>query len=231
MISPLLVILLLLIIIFCFMYINKNRCYNKIHVYLISLPKHIERRQNFEKYYKGEYEYIEAINGNDNKDTELFKNWGCLKSNGNTGTKALQLSNCKIFEDAIKNNYEWIIIFEDDAEPVKKFDKKIQNVINSKYPDSCIIYLDARNEKGEGVIPSCCTAGILYHNSVFKLLAKELNPLTGVYRQDYKDKQKNIIKTNDCLFDFFLANLISHYNIKTSSEPMVHSGRFDSTIN
>jgi hypothetical protein len=225
MILLLLIVFIILLISFSLYAYNKR---NNVHAYLISLPKNIERRQNFEKYYKGDYEYIEAIDATTSKYTDLFKNWGCLKPDGNNGAKALQLSNCKIFDDAIKKNYTWIVIFEDDAEPVQNFNEQINYLINIKYRDSPVIYLDARNKMGEGVRPGCCLAGVLYHKSVFHLLSKELNPLTSSYMQNYNYKPKKIVTSNDCIFDYLLANLLEYYNIKTSSEPIVYSDRFES---
>ena len=99
-----------------------------------------------------------------------------------------------------------------------------------KYSDSRIIYLDDRNIQGDGVIPGCCLSCMLYHNSVFHLLANELNPEKSIYHKNYKNKTKKIVDDNDCLNDFYLANLISEYKIKTSSEPIVVSGKFISTL-
>jgi len=199
-----------------------------IHVYLISLPKNTERRINFEKKYKGKYDYVPAVDGGANKDTDLFKNWSCL-TDGHAGTKGLQMSNVKIFQDAIKKGYEWILIFEDDAEPPGDFDFIVLETIK-KYPDSRVIYLDNRNKGGDGFIPGCCTSCLLYHNSVFELLARELNPETSLYMKDYANKPKEIVQHTDCLFDWFLANTLAHYNIKTSSEPLVASDGFKSDI-
>jgi len=202
---------------------------NNIHVYLISLPKNADRRENFEKFYKGKYQYFEAVNGSELKGTNVNNIWNCLPPDGHYGYKGLQLSNMKIFEDAIKNNYEWIVIFEDDAEPPKDFNNKLMKIMK-KYSDSRVIYLDARNSGGDGVIPGCCTACVLYHKSVFILLAQELNPEKSIYMQDYKNKTKKIINDNVCLYDWYLANLLSHYKIKTSSEPIVISDKIGSTI-
>jgi hypothetical protein len=99
-----------------------------------------------------------------------------------------------------------------------------------KYSDSRIIYLDNRNIQGDGVIPGCCTSCMLYHKSVFHLLANELNPEKSIYNKNYKNKTKKIVNNNDCLYDWYLANLIAEYKIKTSSQPIVFSGNFNSTI-
>jgi hypothetical protein len=102
--------------------------------------------------------------------------------------------------------------------------------IINKYNDSKVIYLDSRNSTGDGDLPGCCTSAVLYHNSVFKLLLQELDPIKGLYRQDYKNKNKKIVDHEHCLADWFLANLLAHYNIKVSSEAIVNSGRFDSSF-
>jgi hypothetical protein len=202
---------------------------NNIHVYLISLPKNADRRENFEKFYKGKYQYFEAVNGSELNGTNVNNIWNCLPPDANYGTKGLQLSNIKIFEDAIKNNYEWILIFEDDAEPPKDFNNKLIKTMK-KYSDSRVIYLDARNQGGDGVTPECCLACVLYHKSVFILLVQELNPEKSIYMQDYKIKDKKIKNDNVCLYDWYLSNLLSHYKIKTSSEPIVISNNLGSTI-
>jgi hypothetical protein len=223
------VLVVVVVVIVLLTYFKKSSYTPYIHLYLISLPKDVERRINFEKFYTGSYEHVEAVNAEEEKDSDTFKNWGCLPDDSKYGTKALQMSNVKVFRNAIKNNYEWIVILEDDAEPPPDFREKLYKTIE-KYPDSKVVYLDGRNPRGEGVIPGSQTSAIMYHNSVFELLAKELNPETGEYRKDYNNKSKNIVDFDDCVFDFFLANLLSQLNIKTSSEPIVASGRFDSTI-
>ena len=202
---------------------------SNVHVYLINLPKNTERKDNFEKYYKGKYQIIEAVDGKSLVDSPLFKNWSCIKNKDyKFGTKALQLSNLKCFEDAKKNNYEWILIFEDDAEPPVDIDKRIQEIIY-KYSDSKVIYLDNRNEEGEGLIPMCCTSALLYNNSTFDLLLKELNPETSDIMKNYYNENK-YLPHEDCNFDFLLADILHKYNIKTYSVALVQSGRFTTTI-
>ena len=225
-----LTLLLLTYLIYYYIY-NYNTAL-KIHTYLISLPIDIERRKNFEKYYKDKYEYFEAVNGNELKHTSIFKDWGCLDPDkqSHVGTKALQLTTSKVFEDALNKNYDWIVIFQDDAEPPEGFNINNIKEIIKKYSDSLIIYLDNRNPEGDGVIPDCCLSGMIYHKYVFKILANELNPEKGTYLQNYGNKDKKIMNHNDCLHDWFLANLIAENGFKTSSAPLVYSGRFDSRI-
>ena len=43
-------------------------------------------------------------------------------------------------------------------------------------------------------------------------------------------KNKIILYNNNCIFDWFLANLLVEYDIKCSSEKIVDNDRFETTI-
>ena len=104
----------------------------EIKYYLINLGSRIEKRHNFEHYFGTGYIHIEAVDGN-----TLQEPWSCL--DGRPGYKGLQMSNVKVFEDAIRNDYEYIVIFEDDAEPPPEFHNIVLDAL-ATFPDSKVIY-------------------------------------------------------------------------------------------
>jgi hypothetical protein len=94
-------------------------------VYLINLDKRPDRLENFkkevEKFNLGEFERISAVDGS-LLDTSRY-NSGLL-----SGELGLLLTNRLIFEDAIKNNYNKILIVEDDCcfrDEIKNFNELI----------------------------------------------------------------------------------------------------------
>ena len=94
-------------------------------VYLINLDRRPDRLENFkkevEKYNLGEFERISAVDG-ELLDTSKYNSR--LKS----GELGLLLTNKIIFEDAVKNNYDKILIVEDDCcftDEIKNFDELI----------------------------------------------------------------------------------------------------------
>lgn len=94
-------------------------------VYLINLDRRPDRLENFkkevEKYNLGEFERIPAVDGT-LLDTSKYNSR--LKS----GELGLLLTNKIIFEDAVKNNYDKILIVEDDCcftDEIKNFDELI----------------------------------------------------------------------------------------------------------
>ena len=182
--------------------------------------KNKERLENFKNHYKGEFTVIDAIDGQEWKNTPLFKNWPCLgQSNTHTGYKGLQMSVIKSLKQARNDNREWAAIFEDDAEPPP--DISFEKVIKT-HPDSKVIYMDRRNKNsGDGIIPQCCMNCVIYHNSTFDFFIKELHPDTSNHMKNYP---------GDCLNDWYIPWLLKKFNIKTSNYPLVKGNKFTSTV-
>jgi len=115
-------VIVLIVLIFCFncikeRFINAHKNINKI--YVINLKKNPDRLNVFMKQAKEaniKVDRFDAINGK-----ELSKNHPdihkyFIENHGlNSGQIGCALSHIKIWEDAIKNNYKNIFVFEDDA--------------------------------------------------------------------------------------------------------------------
>ena len=116
-----------------------NRVCDK--VYVINLEKDKERLQSIDKQMKKnnvQYERFNAILGskvlNDDRFTDLCKNI-CTD-----GAKGCALSHHSIWEDALKNNYQNILICEDDAMIPDTFDRDFQNIWYHVPDDYDILY-------------------------------------------------------------------------------------------
>ena len=192
-----------------------------VKYYVINLREREDKLRNFEQFFGTEYIRIEAVNGDD-----LTESWSCLPStvpSGYKGYKGLQMSNIAVFDHAIQNNYEYIVILEDDAEPPQNFKEIVLGAI-AKQPGSQVINMDSRNH--EGGEWGCCTSAVLYHQSVFRVMRQELDPATSMTMKTFKRKYNY-----DCLFDYLVPKIIAEHKMLSSSIPTVPSGRFVSDIN
>ena len=93
---------------------------NLEHIYVINLDKDTEKLQNFKQQIGDSFSYtrikgVEPLKGNKNLNKGQL---GCLSSH------------ILILEDAIKNNYKKILIFEDDI-ILKDSWEKIKNALNN----------------------------------------------------------------------------------------------------
>jgi GR25 family glycosyltransferase involved in LPS biosynthesis len=133
-------ILILLILI---LYINCNKInftnlftnINKIDkIYVINLKKNCDRLKVFMKRAKKaniQVERFDAIYGKDLPENHPYIHKYFVKNhNLNPGQIGCALSHIKIWEDAIKNNYKNIIVFEDDAVIPKDFWNKFNKSYN-----------------------------------------------------------------------------------------------------
>ena len=89
-------------------------------VYCVNLERRPDRMQHFKdqviKYDLGEYQRFDAIDGKKLNMSDYNTNLNC-------GELGVILSNIEILRDAISNNYETIVVVEDDClflEDVKK---------------------------------------------------------------------------------------------------------------
>lgn len=134
----LILILIILIILLC--YNNKHKyenfkVYNKIDkIYVINLKKNQDRLEKFMENAKKanvEVERFDAVYGKELKKDhpDIFKYFGKYP-NIHSGEIGCALSHIKIWEDAIKNNYNNIIVFEDDAIIPKDFWDRFDKAYN-----------------------------------------------------------------------------------------------------
>lgn len=193
-------------------------------IFLINLKQSDDRRTNFERFHhqmvhKVPYHHVQAVDANVMKHTTMFQTWPSLR-NTYHGTKALQLSNIKCLKRAIALRSEWAIICEDDAELPKTV--SFRQVVK-KYPNSKVIYMDNRNQGGDGVVPGCCTNCVMYHKSVFADLVRHLDPRSPLYIEFAS-------KCEAPMFDFYLSWLLRRLSIHTSSHPLIGGHRFDTTL-
>jgi len=105
-------------------YDNNKNLLNKIFdkIYVINLKQEVEKKIIIEKKLKElniEYTIFEAVDGQKLKNVKLL-NYGTL------GAVGCRLSHMKILEDAVKNNYTSILVFEDDVIFRKDFNKHLE---------------------------------------------------------------------------------------------------------
>ena len=121
-------IIIFIVLIFCINCIKKkcaNTNKNIDKIYVINLEKNKDRLKKFMKCAKKanvNVKRFDAVNGKElsKNDPYVIKYFG-KNSNLNPGQIGCALSHIKIWEDAIKNNYNNIIVFEDDAIIPKDF--------------------------------------------------------------------------------------------------------------
>ena len=103
---------------------NKQNLLNKIFdkIYVINLKQDVKKKIIIEKKLKElniQYTIFEAIDGEKLKNVKLL-------NYGNIGAVGCRLSHMKILEDAVKNNYTSILVFEDDVIFRKDFNKHLE---------------------------------------------------------------------------------------------------------
>lgn len=194
---------------------------NRVDFYLISRAASRDRRHNFHRFFKGSYFLVEAIEG----DAWKLK-FPCLEDGKSNGTRGLAYSNVKTFKMALKSSAaDYILVFEDDAEPPADFEKIIADVLN-RLPDVKVVNFDKRNGYSDTEFPVCCTAAVLYHRSILPLLIREMDPrISNIMNDDYINKQQK-----PCLMDFLLYDILRVNKVRVATVGVVDSGRFRSTI-
>lgn len=153
------IVLYLIIIYLVFVLLNKfflcdtekfeeiTKIINKI--YYINLDKRPNRNQHFlNQCYKFKFNMndvirFKAIDGLSyifTKEEEImFKNADFIKSNAKPKIMGNQLSHYYILKDMIKNNYDYIIIFQDDVVLRDDFNTQINQLLKNIPPDAEII--------------------------------------------------------------------------------------------
>lgn len=108
-------------------------------IYCINLDKRTDKYKDCLKEFKKidiEVERVSAIDG-----APLFK----PELNTKAGAYGLFLTNLKIIEDAIKNDYESILILEDDVMFIDNFNKLFNAKVDSLPDDWHLFYLGGNN--------------------------------------------------------------------------------------
>lgn len=196
-----------------------------ISTYLINLKKNTDRLSNFKKNYTDKFKIIEAINGKEFINNNVDFDFKCITKD-RPGYIGLHLSMIKTWKEALKDNCEWALVFEDDSTTPKIFInyyKKIPTILN-KYK---VIFLDNRNKKGK-IYPGCCLSGVFYHKSILQFLIDIFDYKNSNFIKDYQKK-----RNRPCLNDWLLHDVLKFYKIPTYSLPLIKSGKesgFISTI-
>ena len=124
----------------------------KFKIFIINLKKDKKRRTHIinqlTKQKLDNYKIIDAVNGNEFDEKEIKKNifknkiglnpWNTKMSYSQIGCA---LSHIEIYKEFIETDYDYALIFEDDAIFVENFEKKLVNFIidNFKYKKQIIL--------------------------------------------------------------------------------------------
>jgi glycosyl transferase family 25 len=147
-----------------------NDYYDK--VYVVSVKAATERREQFDKRFKGlEYIYffgadtsaftIEEAAEKGLFDESLARYHHRFSKTMKHGEIACSLSHRYIYEDQVKNNYRRIMIFEDDAVPDLEALKNIPAIIK-EIPENCELLMWGW-DKNEKAPPAALLKKLVYH--------------------------------------------------------------------
>jgi GR25 family glycosyltransferase involved in LPS biosynthesis len=198
---------------------DNNEYYNIYwdKIYIINLKKREDRKNKLiDELINAKidnYEFIDAIDGND----EIIKNdYKKLKENKNTKIKtsghyACLLSHIYVIEKAIENNYEQILILEDDIQFVDDFLDRLKEIKLFKYD---LVYLGGLIPEYKFLMTNWCK-----HNSIMctysYIINKNIyNDVLSIYKSylTYADVllkryiQKNINYNVYLLNDYVFSN-------------------------
>jgi glycosyl transferase family 25 len=115
--------------------------------YIINLKRRPDRLQNFKNNFKEFADDIQVVYGFDGKNffSESKKEQEMARKcfNLNRGEMGCAISHFRIYQDIIDNNYDYGMIFEDDAMPSDNFNEKINNVLK-EMPNCDILFFGGR---------------------------------------------------------------------------------------
>jgi GR25 family glycosyltransferase involved in LPS biosynthesis len=171
-------------------------------VYLINLDRRPDRLENFqqevEKYDLGDYEKISAVDG---QSLDVSK----YNTNLNPGEIGVILSNLQIIHNAKSNNYEKILIIEDDC----YFTEEVKN-INEYFmllPDDWeMLYMGGNHNTHMGVPPP-----IKVNEKIQKLHSSFSAHLVGIKSNMYDFIEKSLKNLKEPL-DVSYARLQKSFN-------------------
>ena len=188
---------------------NKKNLLNKIFdkIYVINLKQDVEKKNIIEKKLKElniEYTIFEAIDGNKLKNVKLL-------NYGSVGAVGCRLSHMKILEDAVKNNYTSILVFEDDIIFRKDFNKHLEkqySVIKNNNINWKLLYLGCsyhglpKNIKNsidyvETIGNAYGTFAVGIHKDIFNVILNHIKNTNKVYdnilAQNIQPNYKSIV--------------------------------------
>lgn len=182
-----------------------NLCWDKI--YIINLKRRSDRKNKLinklENAKINNYEFIDAIDGDDEKIKNNFKklkkeNYTKIKTSGHY---ACLLSHIYVIEKAIENNYEQILILEDDIQFIDNFLDKIKKIKLFKYD---LVYLGGLIPEYKFLMTDWCK-----HNSIICTYSYIINK--NIYN-DILSIYKTYLNYADILLKKYIQNNIN-YNV------------------
>jgi hypothetical protein len=168
-------------------------------VYCINLKSREDRKENFknevQKYNLGKFDFFDAVDGSKIENNTRFTN----------GVIGLILTNIKIFEDAIKNDYKTIIVVEDDC----IFTDEINNIdvyLNNLPEDWDMVYFGGNhqsfptsvNDYFNKLHMTYTTHFIIFKNTIFQKIIDRITKMDIQLDVMYCDLQReyNVYCTN-----------------------------------
>jgi len=160
-----------------------NQYYDKIHV--LSVRSAAERRKLFDERFSGmKYEYFYGADKNSFTPEELIekkiyseeltKEHHRYSKGMIPGEIACAWSHLLMYEDMLENNYERILIFEDDAVPDPERIKQLSKIL-SEVPADCELLMWGWSKNGESDI-----------NTIFKKAVYNIQHKLGILKWDHK---------------------------------------------
>lgn len=199
-----------------------NTCVD--HIYVINLDHNWSRREHavlqFEKENIKNYSFVDAVNSKDyvykNIYENIIKNMDPIfvRSNFSIGALGCLLSHIKCIKDARKNNYNRIIVLEDDFILMNGFSSHLEGLLRHVNNNWDFIYLG----KKQGSDTMRIDAHPLIHT------APEYNKIKNIdrilYRPSYKTWGTHALLINKSIFDEILTyetNIIAPIDIMLMS--------------
>lgn len=154
------------------------------HVYVLSVTPAEERRQLFRERFKGldysfyfgadknEFTEVELIEKNIYSE-ELTKKHHRYSKGMRPGEIACAWSHYMMYEDMLKNNYDRILIFEDDAVPVPERIMQIPQIL-SEIPGDCELLMWGWSKNGRSDI-----------NTILKKAVYNIQRSLGILKWDH----------------------------------------------
>lgn len=154
-------------------------------VFYINLDRRTDRKEECEKELQSHNiiaERVSAVDANTLTDMKLYP-----QKSFNRSCYGLVLTNIKIFENAKKNNYKSIVIFEDDVVLSENFNTQLYNIYPQVPNNWDILYLGAHHIKPPIKISNNvgkCVWALTTHAIIFKQSSYDII-LNELYKLDY----------------------------------------------
>jgi|TARA_B110000091_G_scaffold211245_1_gene255526 GR25 family glycosyltransferase involved in LPS biosynthesis len=184
---------------------NKQNLLNQIFdkIYVINLNQDIEKKNIIDKKLKElniDYSIFEAVDGKKLKNIKLL-------NYGSVGAVGCRLSHMKILEDAVKNNYNRILVFEDDIIFRKDFNKHLEQqylTIKNNNVDWKLLYLGCSYH----VLPKNIKNNVDYVETMGNTSSAFA---VGIHKDIYNVILNNIKNTNKVYDDILAQNIQPNY--------------------